>query len=524
MKVKQKLDKILDIAGGKVEEEVSSLIGADIKLTEFVNQIVSKEEYFLNLSGKKILAKIDLSGEIEGKGCLVVDVKDAIRLGGILIMLPQSELEEVVKGENYTDETEDSYGEIANIITGAFTKVFEENYSKNFRFVRKEQELVNPLKIEGEGNEPILDQYYYLIRGRFTINGEDSGNMDFLIPALPFGLDVPVSQNVETDVADDHKAEVEEVSSPVDTNAGEGEQERAVSAVHDEVKKQKKLPGKQKLDKILEIACGRVEEEVSALIGNDVKLSDFDNQIISKEEYFLGLSGKKILARMDISGEIEGQGCLVVDAKDAIRLGGIMIMLPQSELDEIIKEENYTEETEDSYGEIANIIAGSFTKVFEENYSQKFRFVRKEQEVVNPVKIEGEGDEPILNQYYYLVRGQFAINGEKSGKMDFLLPAEAFGLEVPQAQTAEYTASDTEMIGSADNKTFAAATRKPVEEGIESEPPAGTDEAIKKKKLLDKLLNESCQIYSKEVGALLGVDVKLSNPVNSFVDKERFFL
>ena len=57
-----------------------------------------------------------LPGEITGKGCLFIGIKDAIRLGGTLIMLPSGELEEVIGREEYTEEVEDSYGEIANII------------------------------------------------------------------------------------------------------------------------------------------------------------------------------------------------------------------------------------------------------------------------------------------------------------------------------------------------------------------------------------------------------------------------
>ena len=42
---------------------------------------------------------MDITGEITGKGCLLIGIKDAIRLGGTLIMLPAAELEEVIDRE-----------------------------------------------------------------------------------------------------------------------------------------------------------------------------------------------------------------------------------------------------------------------------------------------------------------------------------------------------------------------------------------------------------------------------------------
>ena len=77
---------------------------------------------------------------------------------------------------------------------------------------------------------------------------------------------------------------------------------------------------------------------------------------------------------MDLKGDLEGQGCIVVDVKDGIRLGGILIMLPQSELEEVVQNESYTEETEDSYGEIANINFWFINKSFRRKSSQKFSF------------------------------------------------------------------------------------------------------------------------------------------------------
>ena len=54
-------------------------------------------------------------GKLKASGGLLISVKDAIRLGGTLIMLPENELVEAVTSEDYSEEIDDSYGELANL-------------------------------------------------------------------------------------------------------------------------------------------------------------------------------------------------------------------------------------------------------------------------------------------------------------------------------------------------------------------------------------------------------------------------
>ncbi len=96
------------------------------------------------MSGKQVIANLDVVGELEGKSYLSVGLRDAIRIGGTLIMLPAAELESVVAEENFSEDTQDAYGEIANIISGVYTAVFEEQYSKKIRFVKNDLQQVAP--------------------------------------------------------------------------------------------------------------------------------------------------------------------------------------------------------------------------------------------------------------------------------------------------------------------------------------------------------------------------------------------
>jgi len=101
-KAQQRIDKILEAVRTRIQDEVSGLIGATFILSDLQRQFVSKEEAFEQLPGKQVMAKMDITGDIQGQGCLLLDVKDAIRLGGTLIMLPESSLDEVVTAGNMT--------------------------------------------------------------------------------------------------------------------------------------------------------------------------------------------------------------------------------------------------------------------------------------------------------------------------------------------------------------------------------------------------------------------------------------
>jgi hypothetical protein len=188
MNSQQQVDTILEAIQVTVQDEVASLLGAEFFLTDVEKTVVTKAEAFDNLGGRKICARFDLTGDVEGGGALLVDMKDAILLAGTLIMLPSAELDEVVDQEEYNAEIEDSYGEIANIICGSFTSGFAENYPKTCRFTKKELEEVVPSLVDVHSDQPVKDAMYYHTSFSMSLDGTALGKMDILLPAAPFDI------------------------------------------------------------------------------------------------------------------------------------------------------------------------------------------------------------------------------------------------------------------------------------------------------------------------------------------------
>jgi chemotaxis protein CheY-P-specific phosphatase CheC len=422
MKAQQRIDKILESVTKRIQEEVTGLIGAVLTLRDTKNSCISKADFFDQPAGKQIAVKLDITGGVEGIGCLLVGIKDAIRLGGTLIMLPQHELEKVIGNEEYGDEIQDSFGEIANIISGSYTKVFEEMYPDACRFIRKEQEILIPLKVDVESDEPVPNRLLYKITSSMKLDDIEMGDITVLLPASAFGLE--------------QEEEIKSAEKTSRNEPDEGFKEQTVLEEEKpdgpviEVNKIDVNKHRKRVDGLLNDCQTKMQEEVSGLLGVEVQFSGLENRPVTKEDFFFGeVSGKQVLAHMKVMGEAEGKSYLFVGLKDAIRIGGILIMLPPAELETAVTEEEFTEDAKDAYNEIANIIAGVYTGIFEEQYIKSLRFVRTELEQVVPLKVETASDEPISDQTYYMSSSTVTIEGKALGKVQMLFPITLLQLE-----------------------------------------------------------------------------------------------
>ncbi len=530
MDQQKRIDKILEAVESRIQDEVGTLLGSDFSVISGSRELVTKTQAFERLTGKQICAHLEITGDITGKGCLLIGIKDAIRLGGTLIMLPELELQEVIGREEYREEVEDSYGEIANIIAGSITKNFEEMYPKACRFVRKEQEILVPAKVVIDSDSPVANQTYYLMSSAMLLDGRQMGDLVILFPALTFELEQETvaqepqeQQSQATPTPSGAKLQGQTEDTAVSQAVTPTQEQKITKKPKIEVEKQKK-----KVDRILADCQKRLAGEVSALLGVDIMLDELGNQIISKEEFFSERTvGKQILTDMEVVGEPQDTCYFSLSIKDAIHLGGILIMLPPAELINVINEEDFSDDGRDAYGEVANIVSGVYTAVFEEQYTKKLRFIKKTLKEVVPSKVVAESEEPIPNQAYYCHSMQLLVTGKQLGTIHMLFPAQLLQLD---SEPEEEVVS----VGSAQAASVIPTATKHVESGLVQEvspakkiqkiPSQAKENAEKQKKLVDKLLASCLTKMADEVSALLGAEVQLSNQKNSIVSKERFFV
>jgi chemotaxis protein CheY-P-specific phosphatase CheC len=445
MKARERFDKILLSCCDRIQEEVASLIGKPFKLGEPKFRESSKEALFAEPGGKRVLAHVRIDGDLQGAACLLVGIKDAIQIGGALIMLPESELASLSAAEDYSEELQDSFGEVANIFCGAMTVTFEEQHPKKIRFIRTEQEVVVPVKVVIESEQPIADGSYYLMTVPMQLDNRDLGSLEVVFPAVLFGLAAEAAQEtappVEAAAVQAAEPEAKEAPESIGTlkrQAGDGKAsqeagilERPVAAAPGPaVEPRRDLEKQHKLvDTLLKNSMAKMCEEVSALLGGTLQVVPTEHAACTKAGFLEQAGGKQIMARMDIRGEGQGEAFLFVDVKTAVYLGGSLIMLPEGELEAAVRSEDFGDDASDAYGEVTNIIAGVYTAVFEEQYRTKLGFVKTSMEAVTPVKVDPDSDEVLPNQPYYLSAGTIQYNGKDLGRLQLLLPARVLGLE-----------------------------------------------------------------------------------------------
>ncbi|MFT5698046.1 MAG: chemotaxis protein CheY-P-specific phosphatase CheC [Desulforhopalus sp.] len=515
MKQQKRVDKILQAVKSRVQEEVGALLGTVFVLNTESYQRTTKEDLFGQLQGKQICAEMDITGDISGKGCLLVGIKDAIFLGGTLIMLPGAELDEVMGREEYSEEIEDSYGEIANIIAGSFTKDFEEMYPKSCRFVRKNQEKLIPRKVEIESDEPVENRQLYQVSWSMELDGSPMGNMVMLLPAATFELEEEVGVDSAEPLGNE-QAELQSENVVPDSDTDAADIENIATPPSVDFEKQKK-----KVDRLLDECQNRLQNEVGGLLGVTTVLSDIRNYFVNKEEFFEDrVVGRQVIAEMEVVGDVEDKSFFCIGIKDAVHLGGVLIMLPPSELETTVKEEEFGEDAQDAYGEVANIVSGVYTAVFEEQYNKKFRFIKKCLSEVLPAKVEIESEEPIPDMLYYANSLALSVDGKELGRVQMLFPAAMLDLHPPQPVGAEPSIQQesssepvTSQVESDDNRNV-----EPVINNQELQL-----EAAKHRTKVDGLLADCQKKMQEEVSNLLGTDVEMANIDNKVINKEDFF-
>jgi len=410
MDPQKKLDTIFETVQISVQDELTSLLGVEILLADAGKGLATKSEVFNRFAGNQICTRIDIGRDVEGSGGLFLNVNDAIMLAGTLIMLPGSELDEIIGREEYSEETENSYGEITNLICSSMTRDFGEMYPKSCRFIRKEEGKIVPLKVDLESDEPVKNEMFYRVSFSMILSGTAMGEMVILLPAASFNIQL--GSELMLDPLD---------SDPVYESASESEiiTEQRLDIMRPE----------KRVEVIFSNCQRKMSDEISELLGTDFQLIHLDNKIIGGKHFFAEeVSDKQIVAEIETAGEIEEKSYISISMKDAIWIGGKLIMIPDSELQMYADEEDFNLDMEDAYSEVLNIFSTILTTVFEEEYTKKIRFIKTGIKPVVPVNVESLGDEPIPEQDYCVSSMKLILGDNDLGSIHMLFPVSMMRL------------------------------------------------------------------------------------------------
>ncbi len=189
---KKLTDVVFNATIGQVGEEIGALLGQSLGCDDIKLVMTSKADFFSNhCMEKSVLTHMKVTGDREGLGFMVIQVPDAVVLGGTLIMLPEDQIQEQKQNGQFDGDVEDAYGEIANILSGSLTQVFLDRYPKQLRFVKTDAEVIVPTKIDTDSELPFPEDNYYLATFAIHLEGYELNRILLLFPAAIFDLDNP---------------------------------------------------------------------------------------------------------------------------------------------------------------------------------------------------------------------------------------------------------------------------------------------------------------------------------------------
>ncbi len=197
MEIDPIITDVLEEVGSKVAMGLGGMLGCELDLPAPTTILVSKKEFFAQTRKKQVMVRMSVSGDHEGDVYVFCRLKDAVQLGGILIMLPQGELEERIKKETFGEEEGDSFGEIANIISGDLCAAFEELYPEKLHFRKADLEAIVPSKVKADAPEPFPPGLYLKAAYPVTLDGKALDELVMLFPAAMLGIAVPEAPDFE---------------------------------------------------------------------------------------------------------------------------------------------------------------------------------------------------------------------------------------------------------------------------------------------------------------------------------------
>jgi ActR/RegA family two-component response regulator/chemotaxis protein CheY-P-specific phosphatase CheC len=185
------------------------------------------------------------------------------------------------------------------------------------------------------------------------------------------------------------------------------------------------------LNKTLTATIHKLEKEIGGLLGQEFTCTKPTHSFMSRDDLFSDMPGKAVLSLFEVSGDKTGNTYVVVDLKDAITLGGTLILLPPDEMDSRRKNDLFDGEVCDAFGEIANFIAGAYTSVFIEYANPKLHFKKSELTPFAP----DSPSAPVPAGVYYVTTSPISTGGKALGTLSVLFPPELLGLEPPIEET-----------------------------------------------------------------------------------------
>ena len=449
MNHRERLEQTLLACRDRIQEEVAALIGKPFRLGAPVFRLADAGTLTIEpAAAGRLFVPVRLDGEVAGMGLMLVRLGDAIRIGGLLVMLPEVELQGTVRAEAWSEEMADTFAEVAGIVCGALSAVFKEQFPQQVRFLAAGQQVV----VAGDPLPPssLATGEMFVLTLPMEAEGCDFGPFTLALPAEPFGL---VASDAAMEATGEPDATAADFAAAADQGAADTEPQPPTPAPPD---------SRRLAQRVMADCLARTGDAVGNLLGGSLGIVPERQAVLTREDVLAQAGAGQVLARLTVGGEGEGDACVLTDLPTAAALGGGLLMLPEDELATAMRADRLDQDLTDAYAEVITVIASACTTVFaEQDTVARLRFDR------GTVATLPADNRALPAAGYCLAAGRVAFAGRDLGRLQLLVPAHLLGLELPEA------ASEAEEVAAADEGDRAATAAQ--EPGIEEAGTAADD-------------------------------------------------
>ena len=448
MNHRERLEQTLLACRDRIQEEVAALIGKPFRLGAPVFRLADAGTLTIEpAAAGRLFVPVRLDGEVAGMGLMLVRLGDAIRIGGLLVMLPEVELQGAVRAEAWSEEMADTFAEVAGIVCGALSAVFKEQFPQQVRFLAAGQQVV----VAGDPVPPssLATGEMFVLTLPMEAEGCDFGPFTLALPAAPFGLVASDAVLATTGVPD---ATAADIAAAADQGAAGEEPQPPTPAPPD---------SRRLAQRVMADCLARTGDAVGNLLGGSLGIVPERQAVLTREEVLAQAGAGQVLARLTVGGEGEGEACVLTDLPTAAALGGGLLMLPEDELATAMRADRLDKDLSDAYAEVITVIASACTTVFaEQDTVARLRFDR------GTVAMLPADNRALPAAGYCLAAGRVAFAGRDLGRLQLLVPAHLLGLELPEA------ADEAEEAMADEGDRAASAAQEP---GIDEAGTAADD-------------------------------------------------
>ena len=473
------IERISSEALVHAQNEVSKLIGAELELTLQSASLIKKQGFLEILNGRNSIIGLIMSGIYEGEGCLVTAEKSVVRLGGKMLMLSASELNEIISSASYDDEEELLYAfdEIAKCFVVSFLESFQNDNAMISTITCQKQTIADGRKEMNDIlNYLTAEHTYYQISASINLGSVPVNGFSLLLPAFVLVCSEPFQK----------QADKQKVQSSLELGTQNSKQSSLFGSHLSALFEHQSTTADETTMSLISHLLPPLKIELGNLLGVSVQITEKSTAVATPVELFQEVDRVAHLrTSLSIVGNSVGEAWLIAELTDATQLGLLLTEGAQGLIQNSLSGP-FSADCQDGYNEICSIVVDVLSFVCQELSNGKLLFEKAAVKEYEQESKESYPPHKPSDSSYTLSSLEFSADGIDCGRLHLLIPAFVQEyLHRVEPGTTGTTASKTEQE-SAESETSRGA-------------PIETKSSLQADSLLRVLTIEATQGCASEV-------------------------